>query len=408
MILPFYWTMCGCPDEWRSQFQPFRTLRTNCTPLFPTKKKPDFQISLREEQQQIYHEMVETLHKNHGSVLLSLYPGGGKTITSIYVAYQIGLRTVIFTHRIVLMDQWVESIERCFRDSITSPSLRICRLEGGNMTKDSLPEADIYVVNAINVPKWTPEQWAEKRIGTVIVDECHVMVTSVFVKALACIAPRYLIGLSATPYRPDGYDTLLHFYFGKQPIVRSLFRPHRVLVHKTPWEAPDVKDRRGQRLWDPVLEFQATFEPRLVWLVDTLLHPSFQDRHMLILCKRKQHILRLRNLFLERGISELDIATLYGSQTQFRREARFLLASFQKVGVGFSHDILDMLVLATDCEEYFLQYLGRVFRRPDVEPIILDVQDIHPSLQRHFYTRRSIYRQSGGQLQTLTSFLSSV
>ena len=37
---------------------------------------------------------------------------------------------------------------------------------------------------------------------------------------------------------------------------------------------------------------------------------------------------------------------------------------------------LDALILASDLEEYFIQYLGRVMRREDVEPYIFDIVDI--------------------------------
>ena len=80
------------------------------------------------------------------------------------------------------------------------------------------------------------------------------------------------------------------------------------------------------------------------------------------------------------------------------KNARILIATFQKVGTGFSHEKLDMLILATDAEEYFIQYLGRVFRRPDVEPLVFDIVDKHPILRRHFLTRRSIYQEVGGTI----------
>ena len=87
------------------------------------------------------------------------------------------------------------------------------------------------------------------------------------------------------------------------------------------------------------------------------------------------------------------------SDTTFNTDCRILVSSYQKVGTGFSFDKLDMLILGTDTEEYFLQYLGRVFRRLDVKPIVIDIVDSHPILMKHFNSRRKIYKETGGVIQ---------
>ena len=52
----------------------------------------------------------------------------------------------------------------------------------------------------------------------------------------------------------------------------------------------------------------------------------------------------------------------------------------------------------SDVEEYFIQYLGRVFRREDVRPVIFDIVDNFNSLKRHYYTRKKVYEESGGTI----------
>jgi hypothetical protein len=64
---------------------------------------------------------------------------------------------------------------------------------------------------------------------------------------------------------------------------------------------------------------------------------------------------------------------------------------------------LDTLLLATDIEEYFIQYLGRVFRRKDANPMIFDLVDNNPILLRHFKTRQKIYQECGGTITTLNA-----
>tara|TARA_E500000331_G_C17128746_1_gene657204 strand:+ start:165 stop:461 length:297 start_codon:yes stop_codon:yes gene_type:complete len=75
-----------------------------------------------------------------------------------------------------------------------------------------------------------------------------------------------------------------------------------------------------------------------------------------------------------------------------------LIATISKAGVGFDHPKMDALILASDVEEYFIQYLGRVFRREDVHPLIFDLVDNFNSLKRHYYTRKKVYEESGGTI----------
>ena len=59
-----------------------------------TNVKVNFTGQLRPEQQEIKKEAVTLLNKL-GSVIISLYTGGGKTITSINIAASIGFKTLI-------------------------------------------------------------------------------------------------------------------------------------------------------------------------------------------------------------------------------------------------------------------------------------------------------------------------
>ena len=58
-----------------------------------------------------------------------------------------------------------------------------------------------------------------------------------------------------------------------------------------------------------------------------------------------------------------------------------------------------MLILGVDTKDFYLQYLGRVFRTEDVQPLIIDIVDDHPLLKNHFRERKKIYIEAGGKIQ---------
>lgn len=87
----------------------------------------------------------------------------------------------------------------------------------------------------------------------------------------------------------------------------------------------------------------------------------------------------------------------------FDRSARALVATAQKVGVGFDYTELDALILAGDVQNYFMQVLGRVFRRSDARPLVFDLVDNHASLRRHLTERKRVYRGAGGSVRKVSA-----
>ena len=81
-----------------------------------------------------------------------------------------------------------------------------------------------------------------------------------------------------------------------------------------------------------------------------------------------------------------------------------MVSTYSKAGVGFDNPKLDMLIVAGDVEEMFEQYLGRVFRRMDTVPIIIDIVDKFHVFDKHFQTRMLTYLQSGGDIKNFNEY----
>jgi superfamily II DNA or RNA helicase len=231
-------------------------------------------------------------------------------------------------------------------------------------------------------------------IGTVIVDEAHLIMAETLSRCLQFIHPRYLIGLTATPYRVDGLNLLLDFYFGKYKIVRTLFREHIVYKVSTGFKPIVEKAINGRVNWSSVLESQANDTDRNELIIKILKH--YYERNFLVLTKRVAQGEYLVKRLQEEGE---DVTSLFGSNQEYNVRSRILVGTNSKCGTGFDHSKLDALLLACDLEQYFVQYLGRVFRTKDVKPIIFDLVDDYSLLSKHFNTRRKIYQDLGGEVQ---------
>lgn len=336
---------------------------------------------LRPEQTEVRKEAIKRLSST-GSVLLSMYCGFGKSSTSMKLACDIGLKTLIIVNKLILIKQWDEGIKTF------CPSASVQKLT----TKSKKDDCDFYIINAQNVEKMGKSFFSD--IGTVIVDEAHLIMAETLSRCLEWVHPRYLIGLTATPYRMDGLNSLLDMYFGKYKIVRTLWREHIAYKVSTGFKPTVEQTANGRVNWGVVLDSQANNEERNELIIKLLKY--YSKRNFLVLTKRVSQGEYLLKRLEEEGE---DVTSLLGSNQEYNVSSRILVGTSSKIGVGFDHPKLDALLLAGDVEQYFVQYLGRVFRTKDVKPIIVDLVDDYSLLNKHFNTRRKIYQDHGGEVK---------
>ena len=256
VYIPFYFGQKMLENNYRRERSEFRKMSTK------------FSGQLRPLQQTVKKEALQLLN-NQGCCLLSLYTGAGKTITSIFLAIKIGLPCLIVVHRLVLIKQWKESIEKVCKD----PKIQILN------TKSELKEnIDFYIINAINATKQNFDTF--NCIGTLIADEVHVMATDKLSQTFYYVQPRYCLGLSATPYRSDGMDELLFSYFGKKQVHRKLNREHYVFKVKTGFVPEYEISDSGKMDWNSVLQSQTMNVERNEMIVNIVR--MFRERNFLI------------------------------------------------------------------------------------------------------------------------------
>ena len=338
----------------------------------------NFTGSLRDEQKIVKKESIEHINKT-GSVIISARTGFGKSILGLNIAYTIKLKTLIIVNKIILINQWKESIDRFCPDATVQKVV----------TKSKLQDCDFYIMNAINVKKMGSTFF--KDIGLCICDEIHLLMAESLAKCLHFISPRYLIGLSATPYRTDGLDILLELYFGKNKIIRKMNRKHIIFQVNTGFVPKVELTANGKINWGVILKSQSEDEKRNCLIVKII--KEFPKRNFLVLTKRVEQA----NILVSK-LKEIDeyVTSLIGKEQEFDKEARILVAISQKCSTGFDHPKMDTLILCSDVEQYFIQSLGRIFRKEESSPIVFDLLDNNPILLRHFRTRKEVYKENGG------------
>ena len=115
----------------------------------------------------------------------------------------------------------------------------------------------------------------------------------------------------------------------------------------------------------------------------------------MVLVKRVSHGEHLEKRLKEEGE---HVTTLLGSNQEFDKEARILIGTTSKISTGFDHAVLNTLLLAADLEQYYIQALGRIFRKKDIKPMVFDPVDNCRILEKHWQSRRKVYIEAGGSI----------
>lgn len=348
----------------------------------PNQDSLRFSGKLRNEQVVIQNYVIEKL-QTEGYATISARPGFGKTITAISIACSIGLKTLIVVNKLVLIDQWISSITEF------APGSVYCVLKPD---MKSLPDATFSIINAINISKQSQNFW--EQIKFLIVDELHQIITKKLVVGILRVVPAAILGLSATPYRHDSYNKAIEWFFGKNIIGKDLNQKHHYRVISTKFTPINIQYTTKGLDWGKILEEQADDIKRNECIVHECVINS-KSRTILVLVKRVAHAEKLAEMIKLKD-PNVSVSTLVRSERTFNKNCKILIGTTSKIGVGFDHAPIDCLIVASDIKNYFVQFLGRCMRNPDVVPLIIDFDDNFGILRKHLLERIKEYKKHGG------------
>ena len=333
-------------------------------------------------------------------------PGVGKTVVGIYLAAARGRSTLVLVHRKPLLDQWVAQLSLF----LGLPPKGIGQIGGGKRTPTG--RLDVAMLQSL-VRDGTIDD-VVAAYGHVIVDECHHVPAASFERVMGEVKARYVTGLTATPYRRDGHQPIIHMQCGPvrfaiDPKSEKAQRPfeHRLICRETAFRAASLGPGAGiQELYAAI----AADGRRNELILNDVIGALEQGRSPILLTERRDHLeyfaARLR------GFTRHLVVLQGGVTAKARREAkaqlaaipsdeeRLILATGRYIGEGFDDARLDTLFLAmpVSWKGTLVQYTGRLHRLSPgkTEVRIYDYVDpAVPLLARMFEKRLRGYRTIG-------------
>jgi superfamily II DNA or RNA helicase len=302
--------------------------------------------------------------------------GSGKTVMALAVIAERKQPVLILVHTRELMNQWVERIEQF----LGCPAGRI-----GAGSFDLQP-VTVGIVNSV-----------KKRLqdlvpcfGMLVVDECHRIPSTTFTTCIASFDAKFMLGLSATPYRRDGLTRLIYLSIGdclhivdpeRLKTLGAILAPE-VVLRETGFHFPRAADRYAKMLTKLALDQ----DRNMLIAGDVLKEVAKNSGTVLLVSERTVHLHALAEILEEHGE---HVVILTGKTPAVLREAivkdvqagavRIMASTTQLIGEGFDCPGLTTLFLCSPIRfsGRLVQIVGRILRPQDGKrPRIYDYQDV--------------------------------
>lgn len=315
--------------------------------------------------------------------ILSLRCGAGKTVVALHTAAQLRVPILVVVGDKGLARQWMDEIT----EFLGVPANEIGRIGGDGSPFDWKHDITVALVQTLAKRAIAGTLPAEltQHFGVILLDEAHIMGAPYFNTAIPPFHGRRW-GLSATPTRDDGFDSLLQRTVGH--VVYSYLVPDmmpmvyfRRLPTKVPPESTKfTRDKRGEFHFGKTYGWLAREVPERTALIAAEIRLSIAaGRSVLVLTHSRDMCLALEAQFPEAGVCHGDV----GEAERLRRirQCNPVIAIMQLGKQALNKPNLDTLFV---CDPFtksgvLQQTFGRILRifSGKKAPAVIFFEDVH-------------------------------
>ena len=357
---------------------------------------------------------LENLRRaNVKKALLISATATGKTYLSAFDAKNFNAKRVLFiVHRWNIAKKAMESFEKIFGDERT---YGLYKGSINDINFDFIFSTNLTISNSQNLNKFSPDFF-----DYIIIDETHRAGASTYQKIINYFSPKFLLGMTASPERTDGFDIFKLFDHNIAYEIRLQKAMEEELV--VPFHYFGITDLNiNGEIIDEKSDFNKLIcDERVERILDISDKYGCDDNIIrgIVFCSRKDEAYELANKFNLKGRKSI---TLTGSQSEDERENAIQQLESdnleEKLEFIFAVDIFNegidiprinqiIMLRPTQSNIIFIQQLGRGLRRFEKKEY-LTVIDFIGNYQNNFLIPVALFGDTSYNKDNLRKLLSA-
>lgn len=370
-------------------------------------------VSPNEMQVEALQNLQKLRSQGKRKALLISATGTGKTYLSAFDAKSVNPKRFLFVvHRLNIAEAAMKTFKVVFGES---KSMGIYSGDTKELDKD-------FIFSTIQTISKTEhlKQFSKEHFDYIVIDETHRAGADSYQNILNYFNPKFLLGMTATPERTDGFDIFKLF----EHTIAYEIRLHRAMEENmlSPFHYYGVTDIivDGQELEEKADFLKLTSKERVDKIIETAKLYGCDDGVVrgLIFCSRIDECVELSNKFNNRGFKT---KALTGDNSESERaEAITLLETDdenEKLDYIFTVDIFNegvdiprvnqvIMLRPTQSAIIFVQQLGRGLRKIS-EKDYLTVIDFIGNYSNSYLIPIALYGDTTYNKDTLRKLMSS-
>jgi len=359
-----------------------------------------FNGTLRDKQKIPVQKFLDSCKKGSYTTrsrggILTLPCGFGKTILTLNIIAQLGVKTLIIVHKEFLVDQWVDRIKHFL------PEARIGIIQ---QKKVKIQDKDIVIAMLQSISMRNYDSDVFESFGLCCSDECHHLSSEVFSRALPKIGCKYNLGLSATPTRKDGLTKVFLWYLG--PFIHKITKRDEAeldvrIIDYLSDNGNLVREEltfMGKICSSKMINNICYYPKRARFLVKVIFDILKDERrNVIVLSDRIKHLEMIYHYITKTGFE--DVSFYIGGMKRVDRELaekkRLILSTWAMSKEGLDLPKLNTMILSSPKSE-ITQAIGRILRKKhEVVPLVIDIVDKNindPNTAFSCFTKQSFKR----------------
>ena len=270
-------------------------------------------------------------------------------------------------------------------------------------------QGNVYDISVPELHNFITGYKVDNEIEGIIVHNCHHIPSRVFSRSLTKINSKYMIGLSATPFRKDKLEKIINWFIG--PMLVRIEKRNTVSTAIRVYNYTSTNKLFKKVIGKDGKEINAIMLNNIVRITERndFIHKLIREilekeplRQIMFLSDRKEHLETIKEL-IDQDKQMKNFTTGYyvgGMNKNKLKESEsktVIFGTYSMASEGLDIPTLDTIVMGTP-RTSIEQTIGRVVRKDKVDeyinqPLVIDITDLLGSFKNYAYARKKIYQK---------------